>query len=161
MKNKAVFLDRDGVINEKRNDHVKSINEFKIFSGVGNAIKLLRNKGYLVIIITNQSAIGRKIISEKKLDEIHTELKNYLNQHDAYVDSIYYCPHTPEENCNCRKPKPGLLIKATSDFDIDLEKSYFIGDSESDLNAAKEARCKGILLENDQTLLEIVQNQLN
>ena len=161
MKNKAVFLDRDGVINEKRNDHVKNIDEFKIFSGVGDAIKLLRDKGYLVIIITNQSAIGRKIISEKTLDEIHTELKNYLNQHDTYVDSIYYCPHTPEENCNCRKPKPGLLIKATSDFDIDLEKSYFIGDSESDLNAAKEARCKGILLENDQTLLEIVQNQLN
>ena len=161
MKNKAVFLDRDGVINEKRNDYVKNIDEFKIFSGVGDAIKLLRDKGYLVIIITNQSAIGRKIISEKKLDEIHTELKNYLNQHDTYVDSIYYCPHTPEENCSCRKPKPGLLIKATSDFDIDLEKSYFIGDSESDLNAAKEARCKGILLENDQTLLEIVQNQLN
>ena len=161
MKSKAVFLDRDGVINEKRDDHVKNISEFKIFSGVGDAIKLLRDKGYLVIIITNQSAIGRKIISEKKLDEIHTELKNYLNQHDTYVDSIYYCPHTPEENCSCRKPKPGLLIKATSDFDIDLEKSYFIGDSESDLNAAKEARCKGILLENDQTLLEIVQNQLN
>ena len=161
MKNKAVFLDRDGVINEKRIDHVKNIDEFKIFSGVGDAIKLLRDKGYLVIIITNQSAIGRKIISEKKLDEIHTELKNYLNQHDTYVDSIYYCPHTPEENCSCRKPKPGLLIKANNDFGINLEESYFIGDSESDLNAAKEARCKGILLDNDQTLLEIVQNQLN
>ena len=161
MKSKAVFLDRDGVINEKRDDHVKNISEFKIFSGVGDAIKLLRDKGYLVIIITNQSAIGRKIISEKKLDEIHTEFKNYLNQHDTYVDSIYYCPHTPEENCSCRKPKPGLLIKATNDFGINLEESYFIGDSESDLNAAKEARCKGILLENDQTLLEIVQNQLN
>ena len=161
MKSKAVFLDRDGVINEKRDDHVKNISEFKIFSGVGDAIKLLRDKGYLVIIITNQSAIGRKIISEKKLDEIHTELKNYLNQHDTYVDSIYYCPHTPEENCSCRKPKPGLLIKATNDFGINLEESYFIGDSESDLNAAKEARCKGILLENDQTLLEIDQNQLN
>ena len=161
MKSKAVFLDRDGVINEKRDDHVKNISEFKIFSGVGDAIKLLRDKGYLVIIITNQSAIGRKIISEKKLDEIHTELKNYLNQHDTYVDSIYYCPHTPEENCSCRKPKPGLLIKATNDFGINLEESYFIGDSESDLNAAKEARCKGILLKNDQTLLEIVQNQLN
>ena len=161
MKSKAVFLDRDGVINEKRDDHVKNISEFKIFSGVGDAIKLLRDKGYLVIIITNQSAIGRKIISEKKLDEIHTELKTYLNQHDTYVDSIYYCPHTPEENCSCRKPKPGLLIKATNDFGINLEESYFIGDSESDLNAAKEARCKGLLLENDQTLLEIVQNQLN
>ena len=161
MKSKAVFLDRDGVINEKRDDHVKNISEFKIFSGVGDAIKLLRDKGYLVIIITNQSAIGRKIISEKKLEEIHTELKNYLNQHDTYVESIYYCPHTPEENCSCRKPKPGLLIKATNDFGINLEESYFIGDSESDLNAAKEARCKGILLENDQTLLEIVQNQLN
>ena len=86
---------------------------------------------------------------------------NYLKQHNTYVDSIYYCPHVPEENCNCRKPKPGLLIKATNDFDIDLEKSYFIGDSESDLKAAKEARCKGILLKNDQTLLQIVQNQLS
>ena len=85
MKSKAVFLDRDGVINEKRDDHVKNISEFKIFSGVGDAIKLLRDKGYLVIIITNQSAIGRKIISEKKLDEIHTELKNYLNQHDSQL----------------------------------------------------------------------------
>ena len=161
MKNKAVFLDRDGVINEKRSDHVKSIDEFKIFGNVGDAIKLLKDKGYLVIIITNQSVINRKIISEKRLDEIHIELKNYLKRYNTYVDSIYYCPHTPEQNCNCRKPRSGLLIKASNDFSIDLEKSYFIGDSESDLNAAKEARCKGILLENDQTLLEIVQNQLN
>tara|TARA_B110000014_G_C20126596_1_gene600836 strand:+ start:3604 stop:4089 length:486 start_codon:yes stop_codon:yes gene_type:complete len=161
MKNKAVFLDRDGVINKKRIDHVKSVDEFKIFSNVGDAIKLLRDKGYLVIIITNQSVIGRNIISEKKLDEIHIELKNYLKQSNTYVDSIYYCPHIPEQNCDCRKPKPGLLIKAGNDFGIDLEKSYFIGDSVSDLNAAKEAKCKGILLKNDQTLLEIVQKQFN
>jgi len=161
MKNKAVFLDRDGVINKKRIDHVKSVDEFKIFSNVGDAIKLLKDKGYLVIVITNQSVIGRNIISEKKLDEIHIELKNYLKQSNTYVDSIYYCPHIPEQNCDCRKPKPGLLIKASNDFGIDLEKSYFIGDSVSDLNAAKEAKCKGILLKNDQTLLEIVQKQFN
>ena len=161
MKNKAVFLDRDGVINKKRIDHVKSVDEFKIFINVDDAIKLLRDKGYLVIIITNQSVIGRNIISEKKLDEIHIELKNYLKQSNTYVDSIYYCPHIPEQNCDCRKPKPGLLIKAGNDFGIDLEKSYFIGDSVSDLNAAKEAKCKGILLKNDQTLLEIVQKQFN
>ena len=110
MKNKAVFLDRDGVINKKRIDHVKSVDEFKIFSNVGDAIKLLRDKGYLVIIITNQSVIGRNIISEKKLDEIHIELKNYLKQSNTYVDSIYYCPHIPEQNCDCRKPKPGLIF---------------------------------------------------
>ena len=161
MKNKTVFLDRDGVINEQRIDHVKDIDEFKIFSGVGEAIKLLKEKGYLVIIITNQSVIGRKIISETKLEEIHLKLKNYLKQYNTYVDSIYHCPHTPEQNCNCRKPKPGLLIKASEDFNIDLEKSYFIGDSESDLTAASEAECMGILLKKDQTLLEIVKKYFN
>ena len=161
MKNKTVFLDRDGVINEQRIDHVKDIDEFKIFSGVGEAIKLLKEKGYLVIIITNQSVIGRNIISETKLEEIHLKLKNYLKQYNTYVDSIYHCPHTPEQNCNCRKPKPGLLIKASEDFNIDLEKSYFIGDSESDLTAASEAKCKGILLKKDQTLLEIVKKYFN
>ena len=161
MKNKTVFLDRDGVINEQRIDHIKNIDEFKIFSGVGEAIKLLKEKGYLVIIITNQSVIGRKIISETKLEEIHLKLKNYLKQYNTYVDSIYYCPHTPEQNCNCRKPKPGLLIKASEDFNIDLGESYFIGDSEGDLTAASEAECNGILLKKDQTLLEIVKKYFN
>ena len=161
MKNKTVFLDRDGVINEQRIDHIKNIDEFKIFSGVGEAIKLLKEKGYLVIIITNQSVIGRNIISETKLEEIHLKLKNYLKQYNTYVDLIYYCPHTPEQNCNCRKPKPGLLIKASEDFNIDLGKSYFIGDSEGDLTAASEAECKGILLKKDQTLLEIVKKYFN
>jgi len=158
MKNKAVFLDRDGVINKKRIDHVKSVDEFKIFSSVGDAIKLLRDKGYLVIIITNQSVIGRNIISEKKLDEIHIELKNYLKQSNTYVDSIYYCPHIPEQNCDCRKPKPGLIFEACQDFDIDLKNSYFIGDSISDLDAAGNAGCKGILLKQHQNLFELVKN---
>ena len=158
MKNKAVFLDRDGVINKKRIDHVKSVDEFKIFSNVGDAIKLLRDKGYLVIIITNQSVIGRNIISEKKLDEIHIELKNYLKQSNTYVDSIYYCPHIPEQNWDCRKPKPGLIFEACQDFDIDLKNSYFIGDSISDLDAARNAGCKGILLKQHQNLFELVKN---
>ena len=158
MKNKAVFLDRDGVINKKRIEHVKSVDEFKIFSNVGDAIKLLRDKGYLVIIITNQSVIGRNIISEKKLDEIHIELKNYLEQSNTYVDSIYYCPHIPEQNCDCRKPKPGLIFEACQDFDIDLRNSYFIGDSISDLDAARNAGCKGILLKQHQNLFELVKN---
>ena len=158
MKNKAVFLDRDGVINKKRIDHVKSVDEFKIFSNVGDAIKLLRDKGYLVIIITNQSVIGRNIISEKKLDEIHIELKNYLEQSNTYVDSIYHCPHIPEQNCDCRKPKPGLIFEACQDFDIDLRNSYFIGDSISDLDAARNAGCKGILLKQHQNLFELVKN---
>ena len=156
MKNKAVFLDRDGVINEKRDDHVKNIDEFKIFSGVGDAIKLLRNKGYLVIIITNQSAIGRKIISEKKLDEIHIELKNYLKQSNTYVDSIYYCPHIPEQNCDCRKPKPGLLLCASKDHNIDLKSSLFKGDSITDIEAANAAGRNRVLLEN-KSLLETVE----
>ena len=93
---------------------------------------------------------------EKKLDEIHIELKNYLKQSNTYVDSIYYCPHIPEQNCDCRKPKPGLIFEACQDFDIDLKNSYFIGDSISDLDAAGNAGCKGILLKKNQTLLEVV-----
>src|SRR5690348_13668724 len=116
MAKKAIFLDRDGVINKERLDYVKNISEFEIFDDVAEAISLLKQNNFLVIVITNQSAINRNLLSHDTLEDIHNYFKNYLNDNGTYVDGIYYCPHRPDEGCMCRKPKPGLLIKAAQDF---------------------------------------------
>ena len=155
---KAIFLDRDGVINEERKDYVKNLDEFIILKGVSKAIKLLKEKNFLVIIITNQSAINRKLLTNNGLDEIHNHLQDVLKNDDTSYDAIYYCPHKPEENCKCRKPKPGLLLRAAEEHSIDMKNSFLIGDSMTDIEAADMAGCKGILLKENESLLEIVEN---
>ena len=157
---KAIFLDRDGVINEERKDYVKNLDEFIILKGVSKAIKLLKEKNFLVIIITNQSAINRKLLTNNGLDEIHNHLQDILKNDDTSYDAIYYCPHKPEENCECRKPKPGLLLRAAEEHSIDMENSFLIGDSMTDIEAADAAGCKRILLKENQSLLQIVENLL-
>src|SRR5690348_6958273 len=112
MTNKAIFLDRDGVINKERKDYVKNIHEFEVLDGVSDAIINFKKKGYLVIVITNQSAINRNLLSVKTLDQIHSHLQELLKPNNISIDAFYYCPHLPEENCICRKPKPGLLLQA-------------------------------------------------
>jgi len=159
--NKAIFLDRDGVINKERKDYVKSINELEIYDGVSEAIKIIKENGYLAIIITNQSAINRKIITQKKLEEIHQYLQDFLKSKKTQMDAIYFCPHRPDEKCNCRKPKAGMFLKASVEYDIELEKSIMIGDSITDIQAAQTSGCKHILLENGDTLLEIVRKLFN
>lgn len=154
---KAVFLDRDGVINKEKKDYVKNLNEFVIFDGVSDAIKLLKKHNFLVIIITNQSAINRKILAVKMLNRIHRYLQNYLKNNDTSIDGIYYCPHIPEDKCSCRKPKPGLLLQAASDFKIELKRSWMIGNSIADVNAAKKAGCNWLLLKNEKKLLQLVK----
>ena len=153
---KALFLDRDGVINQERKDYVKKLDEFIILDKTSDAINIIKNHGFLVIIITNQSPINRKLLSVETLNKIHEKLQSYLERYDTSFDGVYFCPHTPSENCECRKPKPGLIIQAVTDFKIDLSQSYMIGNSETDIHAAKNAGCKGILLKKDQTLLEVV-----
>jgi len=157
MKRKAIFLDRDGVINEERKDYVKNVKEFKIKSDVGKTIKILKDHGFLVIIITNQSAINRKILSVQKLNEIHDYFNNYLKKYNTFVDGIYFCPHTPNENCECRKPKPGLLLKAKKDFDILFKDSWMIGDSQTDIEVAKTVGCNSILLASNDNLFQIIK----
>lgn len=154
MGRKAVFLDRDGVINEERKDYVKNIEEFKIKDKVGESIKILKEHNFLVIIITNQSAINRKILSIKTLNEIHNHFIKYLKTHNTSLDGIYYCPHKPEENCHCRKPKLGLLLKAKEDFDIILKESWMVGDSQTDVDVAKAVGCNSILLGSKQDLFQ-------
>jgi len=157
MKRKAIFLDRDGVINEERKDYVKNVKEFKIKSDVGKTIKILKDHGFLVIIITNQSAINRKILSVQKLNEIHDYFNNYLKKYNTFVDGIYFCPHNPNENCECRKPKPGLLLKAKKDFDMLFKDSWMIGDSQTDIEVAKTVGCNSILLASNDNLFQIIK----
>ena len=160
MSNKAIFLDRDGVINKERKDYVKNINEFEIFDGVIQAIDLLKKNNFLVIVVTNQSAINRNLMSHEMLGNIHEHFKNYLKINGTCVDGIYYCPHKPDEGCLCRKPKPGLLLQAVRDFDIDLKNSWLIGDCVTDIEAAKAIGCNWILLKPHQKLIKLVENIL-
>jgi D,D-heptose 1,7-bisphosphate phosphatase len=162
MKNIAFFLDRDGVINKERKDYVKSINEFEIIDGALEAIKLIKENGFYVVIITNQSAVNRNLINEEKLLQIHKSLKDRLNfEFKTKIDGIYFCPHTPEENCECRKPKPGLFLEAAKELNINLENSIMIGDSQKDIDAAHAVKCKSILLKNNEKLIDVVRNYLS
>ena len=144
--NKAVFLDRDGVINRKlENDYVKSWDEFQFLPGVIEAIKAINERGYLVIVVTNQRGIAKGLMAEKDLEEIHRIMIEELKKHGAHIDDIFYCPHDTSDNCNCRKPKPGMLIQAQRKWDIDFAQSYIIGDSSSDIEAGQQVGCRGIL----------------
>jgi len=143
---KIVFLDRDGVINENREDYVKSWEEFKFIPGAGEAIKLLNINGYKVIVVTNQSAIGRGLLSIENLDKIHQNMLRELKKIGARIDAIYVCPHRPEERCSCRKPKTGLIEKAIKDFNINLDDAWLIGDSKADMELASNVGCKKILV---------------
>jgi histidinol-phosphate phosphatase family protein len=157
---KAVFLDRDGVINKKRDDYVKNVSEFVILPDVSQAIKLLNEKKYLVIIITNQSAINRGIITHDILAGIHEFMKGKLGKEGAVVDAIYYCPHRPDENCSCRKPATGLIERAIGDHSISTDSSWFVGDSESDMLAAAKLGIKAVRMEQDASLLEAISEIL-
>lgn len=153
----AIFLDRDGVINQERKNYVKNLNEFMILDGVADAIKILKQNNFLVIVITNQSAINQHLLSVEMLNTIHAHLHDYLKKNGTSIDAIYYCPHLPEDNCSCRKPKPGLLLQAAQDFQINLEKSWMIGNADTDVSAAMAAGCNYILLKKDQSLLQAVK----
>jgi histidinol-phosphate phosphatase family protein len=155
-KQKAVFLDRDGVINKNREDYVKSVDEFEIFQEVGESIKKLKENGFLVVIITNQSAINRGLTTIENIKEIHGILNDYLKEFETKVDGIFICPHRPDENCSCRKPKTGLLLKAIYDFSIDVNSSWFIGDRDSDIQAGQSVGCKTLKIQDDVNLEKAV-----
>jgi histidinol-phosphate phosphatase family protein len=143
---RAVFLDRDGVINEDRDDYVKSWNEFIWIKGAKQAIKELNQAHYLVIVVTNQSSVGRGIISSSVVESIHENIQRELKEIGGWIDAFYYCPALPEEMSPFRKPQPGMFLQAQKEYHIDLEKSYVIGDSLSDIEAGLNAGCKTILV---------------
>ncbi len=156
---KAIFLDRDGVINKRRVDYVKNVTELEILPDVGKAIKKLNNNGYLVIVVTNQSVINRKLISKEVLGKIHEFLIYKISEDGGKITSILYCPHMSEENCSCRKPKPGLILRGIKEFSIDKNNSLLIGDSDEDLTAAKRAGMKGIKIQTNRNLLKFIEKK--
>ena len=151
-KQKAIFIDRDGTIN-KYVGFLRNIDEFGLLEGVSEAIKKINNSGYLAIVVTNQPVIARGEVTYDELNEIHNKMETLLGENGAYLDGIYFCPHHPHKgyageipelkfDCNCRKPKAGMLLKAAEDFNIDLSQSWMIGDGENDILCGKNAGCK-------------------
>ena len=144
---KTIFLDRDGVINRNRdNDYVKSWDEFEFLPNSLKAIQLLTDAGYQLIVVTNQACINKGIISSQTLDEIHQQMVREIEEAGGRIHAIYYCPHREDEGCDCRKPKPGMLIQAAHEQTIDLSRTYLIGDSMSDIAAGRQVGCRSLLV---------------
>lgn len=159
QKQRAIFLDRDGTIN-KYVGFLRNIDEFELLPGVTEAIKKINESGYLAIVATNQPVIARGEVTVPELQEIHNKMETLLGAEGAYLDAIYYCPHHPHKgyegevpelkiDCECRKPKPGMLFTAAEDFNIDLSQSWMIGDGENDVKAGKAAGCRTALIGTD------------
>lgn len=145
MKN-VVFLDRDGVINRDSPDYIKSWSEIEFLPGSLKALKLLSLNGFSVILITNQSVIHRKMVTEKDLDFIHDMMKKTVRSNGGEIKDIFYCPHVPEDRCDCRKPNPGLIYRAKKRYHIDLRMSIMVGDSAKDIECARNAGCGSAIL---------------
>lgn len=139
---RAVFIDRDGVICRNRKDHVKSWEEFVFLPGARDALVRLNRSDFLVIVITNQAIINRGIVSVEVVEDIHRRMVQEVEAAGGRIDRVLYCPHRPDENCGCRKPQPGLLVRAAQEMGIDLSSSWLIGDAWSDMVAARRAGCQ-------------------
>jgi len=169
VKQKAIFLDRDGTIN-KINGFITKPEQFELIPGAAAAIKQINHSNYLVIVITNQPVIARGDCSFDELQIIHNKMEADLGKNGAFIDGLYFCPHHPDKGfdgerpeykciCDCRKPRPGLLFKAAEDFNIDLSQSIMIGDSSNDIEAGKVAGCKECYIITPQySLLSYIQN---
>lgn len=144
-KQKAVFLDRDGTLCEEVN-YLSRPEDLRLFPFSAEAVKLLNENGFIVILITNQSGIARGFFDEKVLHEIHAKLKNELAESDAKLNAIYFCPHSSTDNCDCRKPKTGMIKRAKQDFSLDLENSWIIGDKAIDVETGFNAQIKTALV---------------
>jgi D-glycero-D-manno-heptose 1,7-bisphosphate phosphatase len=141
---KAVFLDRDGVINRKAADgqYVTRWEEFQLLPGVPKAITQLNQAGFCVIVVTNQRCVAKGLLTEAGLESLHRRMTEHLASAGARIDAIYCCPHELEPACSCRKPAPGMLLEAARSRDLDLASSWMVGDSAADIQAGKSAGCR-------------------
>jgi D-glycero-D-manno-heptose 1,7-bisphosphate phosphatase len=146
---RVVLLDRDGIINRMRTDYVKSWEELELVPGSLDAVARLSAAGREVIIVTNQSAIGRGLVSVQTVDEIHRRLEDAIRERGGSVRAFLLCPHTPLDGCDCRKPRPGLLLRARDELGVDLGSAVMIGDQLTDVEAARAAGCRAILVDAD------------
>ena len=169
-KQKAIFLDRDGTIN-KYVGFLRKTDQFELVNGVAEAIKKINQSGYLAVVVTNQPVIARGEVTYEGLHMIHNKMETLLGNDGAYLDGIYFCPHHPDKgfdgeikelkiDCNCRKPKAGLLLQAANDLNIDLEQSWMIGDGKNDILAGKNAGCNTALIGNEEVGQDITVDSL-
>ena len=169
-KQKAVFLDRDGTIN-RYVGFLRDIQEFELLPDAAAAIRKINESGYLAVVVTNQPVIARGEVTYEQLQEIHNKMETLLGAEGAYLDGIYFCPHHPHKGyegevpelkmeCECRKPKPGMLLKAAEDFNIDLSRSWMVGDGENDVKAGKAAGCKTALIGESDYLQDVTVGSL-
>ena len=170
-KQKAVFLDRDGTIN-KYVGFLRSVDQFELLPGAAEAIKRINRSGYLTIVVTNQPVIARGEVTVEELELIHHKMETLLGLESAYIDAVYYCPHHPHKgyegevvglkiDCDCRKPKPGMLLKASQQLNVNLEQSFMVGDSENDVLAGEAAGCKSVMIGREvEGLLDFVEKYL-
>ena len=142
----AVFLDRDGVINGNRSDYVKSWDEFEFLPGVLGSLRRLASTRYAIVVVSNQSAINRGLVSTAEVNAINDRMLREIEEAGGRIDAVYICPHRPDEECDCRKPKPGLLYQAADELAIDLASSYLVGDALSDMEAALAVKCTPFLV---------------
>ena len=152
-KLRACFLDRDGVLIEEVN-YLSTPDQIHIFPEAVRALQLLKKNNYKIIVVTNQAGVARGYFNEDSISKIHNEIDRRLKPYNLQIDHYYYCPHHPDGsvekytgNCNCRKPMPGMILQAVKDCDLDINKSFLIGDKISDLLAAENSGCQGILVE--------------
>jgi D-glycero-D-manno-heptose 1,7-bisphosphate phosphatase len=165
--NKAVFLDRDGTINIDRH-YIYKPEDWEFTENAVDAIKMLNTAGYKVIVISNQSGIARGYYTQEDVQNLHRYVNAELAKQGTKIDAWYFCPHLPEISgeCECRKPKTGLIRQAVKDFDIDISKSWLVGDKQSDIECANNAELKGILIGNNNesrkygTLFDSVEREI-
>jgi histidinol-phosphate phosphatase family protein len=142
----AIFLDRDGVLIENRADYIRDWSQVKIIPEAIHALSLAMARNYKIVVVTNQSAVGRGLMLQVNADEINRRLIHLIHHHGGQIDGVYMCPHKPDDDCFCRKPKPGLLLQATRELSLDLQRSCMIGDAWSDLQAGQRAGVRQTIL---------------
>jgi D-glycero-D-manno-heptose 1,7-bisphosphate phosphatase len=156
---KVVFLDRDGTINRDSPDYIKSRGEFEFLPGSLEAISNLTRHGFVTIVVTNQSAVPRKLISPMELEFIHSMMAQTVALNGGEIKDVFYCPHMPEDGCDCRKPEPGLIFQARDKYEIDLTAAVMVGDSVKDIECARRAGCgRAVLVKSG--LKDDVKNEL-
>lgn len=143
---RAIFLDRDGVINENRVDHVTTWEQFRFLPGALGALRRLTASGYAIFIVTNQAAVERGLMTAATLEAIHTRMQAAALRNGAQITAIRACPHRPEAQCACRKPQPGMIVSLAAEYGIDLTETYFVGDALTDIMAGKAAGCRTLLV---------------
>lgn len=141
MLRKVIFLDRDGTINAASPNYIKNWEEFEFLPRSLNAIKELTLNGFATLVITNQSAVARKLISLHELEQIHTRMRHMVQSNGGKIKDVFYCPHMPDDGCDCRKPQPGLIHQAQKKYHIDLSAAIIVGDSDRDIVCGRNAGC--------------------